>query len=107
MIKLPTAVENYVAAANAQDARRVADCFVADGTVRDEGRVRRGRDDIAAWASATVRYGATIVPAELAGGDGTYTMHASVRGDFAGSPVTLAFHFALRADGIDSLEIKP
>ena len=108
MIKLPTPVADYVEAANARDPERVAAAFLTTATVHDEGKLRRGREEIAAWASETaVQYGFTIAPRSIDETDGRCTVHAEVSGNFPGSPATLAFHFALHGDAIASLEIKP
>lgn len=108
MIDLPSFVADYVETANARDAHGLAACFVPDGTVQDEGRQHRGREAIAAWAADTAaRYATVIEPRSSAGADGACTLRAEVRGNFPGSPLVLAFHFALHADGIQSLEITP
>ena len=62
------------------------------------------------WVSAAdtaARYATVIEPRSSAGADGACTLRAEVRGNFPGSPLVLAFHFALHADGIQSLEITP
>lgn len=111
MINLPSAISTYVEASNAQDAQRVAAAFLPDATVHDEGHLRRGRADIAAWAEDYVRrYSATMVPLGLDridGKDEGYALSAEVSGNFPGSPITLAFHFALQSNSIASLEVKP
>jgi len=109
MNHLPQAIQTYIAAANEQDSERLASCFDADATVLDEGHLRRGRDEIAAWARDTgMRYNATIEAAGLEQtADGAHTLQATVRGQFPGSPISLKFHFVLDAHGIRSLEIKP
>lgn len=106
MIQLPSPIAAYVEAANAQDAARVADCFTQDGIVHDEGAVRCGRDDIAAWAHETgARYQFAIAPVGLTGTAEQCQLTADVSGNFPGSPVTLRFHFTVRPEGIVSLEI--
>jgi len=108
MINLPSAISTYVEATNAQDARRVAAAFLPDATVHDEGHLHRGRADIAAWSEETARkYGAIMVPLAIDGTDGRYALRAEVSGNFPGSPITLAFHFALQSNSIASLEVKP
>jgi hypothetical protein len=108
MNKLPQAIAAYVEAANAQAPKRVAACFHAHAAVHDEGHVRRGRDEIAAWAAETgARYQSTIEPVGLDEADGQHRLRATVRGNFPGSPVTLNFNFRLQAGTIQSLEIKP
>ncbi|RNF31221.1 hypothetical protein NM04_08450 [Massilia aurea] len=110
-MNLPSAISTYVEASNAQDAQRVAAAFLPDATVHDEGHLHRGRADIAAWAEDSARrYGATMVPLGLDridGKDQDYALSAEVSGNFPGSPITLAFHFALQSNGIASLEVKP
>jgi len=108
MNNLALLVKRYVDAANAQDARAVAACFLSNGTVHDEGSVHRGHASIAAWASDTAaRYGSRIEPKGELEQDGTgrCMLRASVSGNFPGSPAMFAFHFVLQAEGIDSLEI--
>lgn len=106
--ELPQAIAGYVEAANAQAPERLAAFFNPDATVFDEGSVRRGREEIAAWARDTgMRYGSIIEPACLAEADGRHTLRAVVRGRFPGSPINLNFHFQLQSGAIQSLEIKP
>lgn len=102
----PSAVAAYIRAANDQDAAGVAACFVADGTVRDEGAIRRGGAEIAVWVRDTAtRYQSTIEPLAVAGDDGRCELTAAVSGNFPGSPVTLRFDFVLVPGGIASLAI--
>lgn len=108
MNKLPQAIAAYVGAANAQESERLAACFHADATVFDEGHVRRGREEIEAWARETgERYRATIQPTALEETDGRHRLRATVRGNFPGSPISLYFDFLLHSGNIQSLEIKP
>ncbi len=108
MKTLPQAISGYIDAANAQEPERLATYFRLDAIVHDEGHERRGREEIAAWARDTgMRYQSTIEPASLEVADGRHKLRAIVRGNFPGSPVVLNFHFQLRAEAIQSLEIKP
>lgn len=107
MITLPVPIAAYVKAANANTPEELAACFAPDATVHDEGHSLRGRAQIAQWAADTGnRYRATIEPSAIVEQGGRHLMRASVRGDFPGSPITLAFLFALGADGIRALEVK-
>ncbi len=54
-----------------------------------------------------MRYRATMAPASVEASGEKATLRALVRGDFPGSPVTLAFHFTLVPDGIAALEVTP
>lgn len=108
MNKLPPPVASYVAASNARDAQGVAAAFLPDGAVHDEGHLHRGRPEIAAWAlDAARKYDATMAPRRVEPTPDGCTLHAEVSGNFAGSPLTLAFRFALRAGAIAVLEIAP
>lgn len=106
MLTLPTPIAAYVKAANANAPEQVAACFRLDATVRDDGEVLRGREQIAAWARDTgARYQATIEPLGLASADNQHLLRATVRGNFPSSPATLVFRFALVGDAIDALEV--
>jgi len=108
MNKLPQAIASYIDAANAQAPQRLGACFTDDATVVDEGTLRRGRDEIEAWARETgMRYQSTIEPLGLEEAEGRHRLHASVRGNFPGSPISLHFDFLLASGRIASLEIKP
>lgn len=108
MNTLPQAIAGYIEAANAGAPERLAECFTADAIVHDEGRVRQGRDQIAAWARDTgMRYQSTIEPVGLEEAEGRHWLRAVVRGTFPGSPITLNFHFRLQAGAVQSLEITP
>lgn len=108
MNTLPQAIAGYIEAANAQAPELLAACFNDDAIVHDEGHERRGRDQIEAWARDTgMRYKFLIEPAGLEEAAGGHRLRAIVRGDFPGSPITLNFHFVLRAGAIESLEIMP
>lgn len=106
MNNLPPPIASYIAAANAQDAQGVADAFLPDGVVHDEGHLHRGQPEIAAWAlDAARKYKATIAPRGIEYAQERCTVRTEVSGDFPGSPAALAFHFALRAGAIASLEV--
>lgn len=108
MNKLPHAIAGYIDAANAQAPQRLAEYFHPDATVFDEASVRRGRDEIAAWALETgVRYQSTIEPLSLEAAGDRHRLRATVRGQFPGSPIDLHFTFLLESGRIQSLEIKP
>lgn len=106
MMQLPSQVSAYIEASNAFDAAGVARCFVPDGIIRDDGEVRRGTADIAAWAHETgQRYRATMAPRRVTGTGNQCLVEATVEGNFPGSPATLRFSFALQDEGIAKLEI--
>lgn len=106
MNTLPQAIANFVAANNAMDPQRIAAAFYPDAKVFDEGHQRRGREEIAAWASDYVaRYQSTIEPTGLVQAGDAHVLRATVRGAFPGGPIALDFHFLLQDGGIQSLEV--
>lgn len=108
MNTLPQAITGYIEAANAGAPERLASCFNPDAIVHDEGQLRRGREEIAAWARDTGRrYQSTIEPVGLEEAGGRHRLRATVRGNFPGSPILLNFHFQLQSGAIQSLEIAP
>jgi hypothetical protein len=106
-IHLPRPIETYFESDTARDADALATCFTADATVHDEGRTHEGLAAIQAWKiEARRNYEYTVEPLRAAQRDGKTVVTARVAGNFTGSPVTLAFIFALERDKIASLEIR-
>ena len=106
MLKLPTPITGYFAAANSDDAGRVASYFSDDAIVRDEGRTIRGPNAVRAWAEETrrrYRYYAEVVAAEEAADGIVVTAHLT--GDFPGSPIDLRYRFKFVGSKIMELEI--
>jgi ketosteroid isomerase-like protein len=105
-VKLPEPLTEYFAAANTDDADRVAACFAEDAVVRDEGRDIHGHRAVRAWAQETrrkYRYHAEVVAVEE-GADRT-VVTAHLTGDFPGNPVDLRYRFKLTGPKIMALEI--
>ena len=105
---LPEPVAAYLAAEKAKDSSALAQCFAANGVVRDEKREHRGAAAIEAWhlkANAAVPY--VVEPLDASVGDSTVVVRTRVTGDFPGSPAELNNHFTLDGDRIAVLEIKP
>src|SRR5258706_7521859 len=103
---LPKPLAEYFAAANGDNADRVAACFAEDAVVRDEGRDIHGRGAIRAWAKETrrkYRFHAEILDAEEAADRTIVTAHLT--GDFPGSPLDLHYRFKLAGAQIIALEI--
>lgn len=107
-INLPAVVAAYFQAEGAYDAAAVAQCFGANGEVRDEHAVHRGHAAISEWKrAASTKYAATVAPlASTETADGC-VVKGEVSGNFPGSPVLLDFAFTLDAEKITVLEIKP
>lgn len=105
-LHLPKPIELYFAAENANDTDGLADCFVADATVLDEGRILKGRDAIKEWnAASKAKYGHTVEPLEVNDAAGRIVVRGQVSGRFPGSPLVLPFSFRLANDKISHLEI--
>ena len=105
-MKLPITIAEYFAAANSDDADRVAACFANDAVVHDEGRNIRGLSAVRVWAEETrrkYRYRAEVVKVEEAADRTIVTAHLT--GDFPGSPIDLRYRFKLAGSKIIALEI--
>jgi hypothetical protein len=106
-LDLPGPIAEYFAAEKARDALGLAQCFIDDGVVRDEGGTFRGTNAIRDWnAAARKKYHHTAEPLSVIQRDGSTIVAATVNGDFPGSPVTLDHVFRLQGDKISSLEIR-
>src|SRR4051794_9262338 len=93
-VNLPRSLAEYFAAANTDDADRVAACFAEDAIVHDEGRDIRGRDAVRAWAAEArrkYRFQAEVIGVEEAADRTVVT--ARLTGTFPGSPVDLRYRF--------------
>jgi len=105
-VNLPDALIEYFAAANSDDAARVAACFTSDGVVHDERRDIRGQAAIRAWAAETqrkYRYHIQAMAAQATADQTIVTAHLT--GDFPGSPIDLNYRFKLADSKIASLKI--
>lgn len=102
----PGPIQAYFDATNAALPDAVGAAFIADGEVRDEGGVHRGRAAIADWARDTIgRYRMRADLRSVARDGDIHTAKARVTGDFPGSPLDFTYWFALADDGIRTLEI--
>lgn len=105
-IAMPKPVAAYFAAERNDDADALAQCFVEDGVVRDEGAIIRGVAAIRQWsAAAKQKYHHTVEPLEAVERDDKIVVSGKVSGDFPNSPVTLEHIFELKGEKIASLEI--
>ncbi len=106
VVELPKVITEYFAAANTDDAERVAACFAEGALVRDERRDIRGCSAIRDWAQETrrkYRYHAEVLGTEAAGDRTIVTAHLT--GDFPGNPIDLRYRFKLTGSKIIALEI--
>jgi ketosteroid isomerase-like protein len=99
-MKLPDPLTDYFAAANTDDADRIASYFAEDASVVDEKKNYVGRPAIRAWAADTrakTKFRSEVFKVE--GEAEKPRVSAHVSGDFKGSPVDLIYQFEL-ADGL-------
>jgi hypothetical protein len=105
-IELPNAVSKYFAADRDRDPGAVVLFFSNSATVRDEGHVYNGHNEIRQWkADSSKKYSYTATPVSIAQERGRTVVTSHVEGDFPGSPVDLRYFFRLEDDKIAELEI--
>ena len=103
---LPKPLAEYFAAANTDDAVRVAACFAEDALVHDEGRDISGKAAIRSWAEETRRkYRFQSEPLSIEQSEDRTIVIAHLTGDFPGSPINLSYRFKLKGAQIVALEI--
>ena len=106
-LNLPEPIAAYFSA-DRQNPNALARCFMAQATVKDEGRTHTGLDAIQAWkAAASTQYAYTTEPFALEQDSGHHVVSSRVAGNFPGSPVNLHYRFRLERGLIASLEIAP
>jgi SnoaL-like domain len=99
-------VTTYLKAADEDDLDALAACFTDDGTVLDEGRTYRGREQIRARReslSSQWEFTRTITGSESQAGG--YLVRTHVEGSFPGGVADLSFRFTLAGDLIRDLTI--
>jgi ketosteroid isomerase-like protein len=103
---LPAIVAEYFAAANTDDADRIAACFAPDAKVNDEKHDYVGRPAIRQWASdSRKKYSFQSEPFERQGDDAAPIVKAHVTGGFPGNAVDLTYRFTLSGGAIATLSI--
>jgi hypothetical protein len=89
-------VARYFQLAPQPDAEAYFAQFADDAVAEDEGHEYHGIEEIRAWRTSVPPVSYTVADT-VTNDDGTVA-HAEIAGDFPGSPVTLAFHFAFTDD---------
>jgi hypothetical protein len=106
MPHLPDPLIAYFALASEAETTGLAEVFVADAIVRDEGREHRGLAAIRDWRVDTMaRTPFTARPLSVDEQGGVLVVAAEVTGAFPGSPLKLAHRFTLRGGRVAVLEI--
>jgi len=103
-MNLPEVVTELVKAQNNFDSTAYANCFTETAVVFDEGKTHNGKTAIKNWIDkANKEYQASMEP--LAYSETEQTLKAEASGAFAGSPVTMIYHFEFEDGLIRSLKI--
>jgi SnoaL-like domain len=104
--ELPLPIQTYVSAMNRHDIDGMLRPFLKEATVLDEGQTYHGHVDIRKWMEETTRkYRVTGEVSGVTGTDAARRVSILISGDFPGSPIELAYSFALEGDLISRLEI--
>ena len=104
--QLPEIIETYIEASNSHNVASIVACFSERAIVRDEGKEFNGREEIEEWISKTVtNYNFLFNPIKMKRNDTVSTVEMEVSGTFAGSPLTLDYHFTFENKKIASLSI--
>lgn len=105
-LNLPVPIAIYFVAENQGHTEIVAQCFVEDAVVQDEGQTIEGLAAIKQWDSESrKKYQHTIEPIGFAQKDGKAIVTNRLTGNFPGSPIELEFVFTLDGSKIATLEI--
>ncbi|MDR7194564.1 nuclear transport factor 2 family protein [Luteimonas terrae] len=106
-MQLPDTIASFFAIGNGADPTGLRDCFTADAVVHDERQTHTGIAAIEAWLAAARAASAwQAEPFEIAGDAGHPVVQVHLTGSFPGSPVTLAYRFAMVDGRIAELEIR-
>ncbi|EIL95359.1 nuclear transport factor 2 family protein [Rhodanobacter spathiphylli] len=105
-ISLPHVIAVFFQVSNGLETASLADCFMQDATVLDEGEMHQGHEAIQLWQrEAQRKYQYSVDPSSVSRQGDCVTVSAAVVGNFPGSPVQLDHVFNLVGDKIQSLEI--
>ena len=106
-VAVPEVINTYFRAIHDDDDDAMVACFTDDAEVTDEGRTRRGADEIRAWREETAsayQYRAEAVRVERDGD--RFVATTKVTGNFPGSPVEMGYAFTLHGGLIRRLDIE-
>ena len=93
-------------ASNRHDVKSIVTCFSDNAVVRDEHEEHRGKKSIEAWTAKTIQqYKFQFKPLNVRSDDAEIVVTVEVSGTFAGSPVSLDYHFTIENEKITSLSI--
>jgi ketosteroid isomerase-like protein len=104
---IPEVIARYLRAAEAKDAKALAACFTADGTVLDEGATYTGPDEIIGWREGALSkwtYTTAVLRTEPVS-DHEHLVFVHIEGDFPGGVADLTYRFILNDGLISALSI--
>jgi hypothetical protein len=102
-IKLPKAVQNFVAATNAHDAEALFGVFADDAVVSDDGNTFTGEAEIRGWLQSHM-ISAKVALSPTSFSDGRLV--ASSSADLPGGPWPFAFQFVTKDERISDMAIS-
>ncbi|WFE98407.1 nuclear transport factor 2 family protein [Micromonospora sp. WMMD964] len=103
-ITLPKAVDTFITATNAHDAKALAAVFADGATVRDDGKTWVGVAEISEWIQGhLINPKVVLTPTSFADD----RLVASGDGDFPGGPLSFALVFDIKDDQVTDLAIEP
>jgi ketosteroid isomerase-like protein len=107
MSTTPEVITRYLKAAADGDFDALVACFTEDGSVLDEGRSYRGRDEIRGWRESlrSAWTFTTTVTGDEPDGDARFIVRTHVEGNFPGGVADLTYRFTLAVDQIADLTI--
>ena len=105
----PAVITRYFAAQATRDFDTLVRLFADEAVVIDEGKTRRGTQEIRAWrenVASVYEYTTDVVGVEAAD-EGKYVARVHLEGNFPGGTVDLRYRFTVDGDSIRRLEIAP
>jgi len=105
-VKLPKLIDTYIKAENAYNVDAALACFSENATVFDEGETHRGKKAIRGWMDKVKKkYSPQFRPLGIKESNEETIITNEVSGTFDGSPVNLDYHFKIRNNLIEQLDI--
>jgi len=105
-VNLPKLIDTYIKAENAYDTDTALACFSENATVFDEGETFKGKKAIREWMEKTKKkYSPKFRPLGIKQTKEETIMTTEVSGTFDGSPVTLDYHFKIKNNLIEELNV--
>jgi ketosteroid isomerase-like protein len=104
---IPDVITRYLRAADEKDAKTLAACFTADGTVLDEGVTYTGHDEIVGWREGALSkwtYTTAVLRTESVS-DHEHLVFVHIEGNFPGGQADLTYRFILNDGLISALNI--